>query len=209
MLIVGLVFGFFFGLGLVLNTHAAVRVVESGSMCVPYGRNCDGWRSLSNPFAPTIHKGDIIIVQGVDPKTLNTNYPNSDIIIYKKPTDPTDTPIVHRIVNSYEVNGTLYFQTKGDGNDTPWPAPVATGEYDCNSNVWASGKAAWPAGQGVPADLVEGKVILRIPYVGWLTLIFTSYPWIVPLIAASIVLALAMQFIVPAVKRKRNDSTNG
>ena len=69
-----------------------------------------------HPFNRTLNVGDIIIIQGVDPETLNTNYPNSDIIVYKKPADPEDTPIVHRIVASYEINGTLYFQTKGDGN---------------------------------------------------------------------------------------------
>ena len=64
------------------------------------------------------------------PETLNTNYPNSDIIVYKNPADPEETPIVHRIAASYEVNGIIYFQTKGDGNNTPWPAPVNSSEYD-------------------------------------------------------------------------------
>ena len=120
-LIVGIVLGFFFGLQLILNNPVPVRVVESGSMCIPYGRLCNGWLSLNHPFARTLHKGDLIIIQGVDPKDLNTNYPNSDIIIYENPTDPTSTPIVHRIVTSYEVNGTLYFQTKGDVNDDKYP----------------------------------------------------------------------------------------
>jgi signal peptidase I len=123
-----------------------------------------------HPFNRTLNVGDIIIVQGVDPKTFDTNYPNSDIIVYKNPTDPEDTPIVHRIVTRYEVNGTLYFQTKGDGNGQKWPAVPSSSEYDSNT--------VYPGnGQGVPAELVEGKVILRIPYLGWVTLILNQYTW--------------------------------
>ena len=94
-MIVAIVLGFFFGLQLVLGTSVPVRVVESGSMCVPYDGACNGW---SHPFAHTLHVGDIIIIQKVNPEDLNTNYPNSDIIVYENPTDPTSTPIVHRIV---------------------------------------------------------------------------------------------------------------
>jgi signal peptidase I len=125
----------FFGLTSGLNTSVPIRVVESGSMCIPYHERCDGLLSLNHPFSPTLHKGDIIIVQGINPRELKINYPNSDIIVYKKPNNPTDTPIVHRIVTSYEANGTLYFQTKGDGNGTPYPAAVNPGEYDSNSGI--------------------------------------------------------------------------
>ena len=95
-LIVVLVAGFYFGLTLALGTAVPVRVVESGSMCVPYGWTCNGWLSLDHPFAQTLHKGDIIIIQAVNPADLNANYPNSDIIVYKNPNGVT--PIVHRIV---------------------------------------------------------------------------------------------------------------
>ena len=196
VLVVGLLFGFFFGLQFILNTPIPLRVVESGSMCIPYDWACDGWLSLTHPFEPTLHKGDIIIIQGVDPKDLSTNYPNSDIIVYEKPNDPTDTPIVHRIVASYEVNGTLYFQTKGDGNGTPWPAPVNPNEYDSNSNIILTD------GEGVPANLVEGRVIMRIPFFGWITLILQSTPWVFPAIIGIILLLLLLQFILPQIRRK-------
>jgi signal peptidase I len=150
--------GVFLGLRLFLNTEVPIRVVESGSMCVPYDGSCEGWLSVTHSFAPTLHKGDIIIIQGIEPEELNTDYPNSDIIVYKNPARQEDTPIVHRIATSYEENGTLYFQTKGDGNDTPWPAPVNSSEYD----------SRWQTGKGVPEDLVEGKVILGFSF-GWIT----------------------------------------
>jgi hypothetical protein len=195
-LIVGIVLGFFFGLQLILNNPVPVRVVESGSMCIPYGRLCDGWLSLNHPFARTLHKGDLIIIQGVDPKDLNTNYPNSDIIIYENPTDPTSTPIVHRIVTSYEVNGTLYFQTKGDGNDDKYPQMPPVREYDSNT--------IWTTGEGVPQDLVAGRVVMRIPYFGWITLLLKDNPWGLPLIIAVILLLVVLEFIIPIIKGKKS-----
>ena len=204
VLIVCLVFGLFFSLGFILNTATPLRVVESSSMSIdgpympgpPSSYSIDDvlW-TLMHPFNRTLNVGDIIIVQGVDPKTLNTNYPNSDIIVYKKPTDPENTPIVHRIVTSYEVNGTLYFQTKGDGNGQKWPAVPSSSEYDSNTVYHNNG-------QGVPENLVEGKVILRIPYFGWITLILKENSWGVPVIVALILLLLAIEFIIPAIKRK-------
>jgi signal peptidase I len=141
-------FGTLFGLGLFFNV--SVRVVESGSMCVPYSGPCDGW---THPFESTLHKGDIIIIQGVDPKDLNANYPNSDIIVYNRPDNLTETPIVHRIVAVTEIDGKFYFQTKGDGNGQRWPAPVVPSQYDAS---WMSG---YP--DGVPQDFVLGRVVMR------------------------------------------------
>ena len=87
---------------------------------------CDGW---THPFEQTLHVGDIIIIQRVNAEDLNANYPNSDIIVYQNPSLQNNldaTPIVHRIVEKYQdVNGTWYFQTKGDGNGVHWPTAVS------------------------------------------------------------------------------------
>ncbi len=188
-IIVGLVLGFFFGLQLVLGTGVPVRVVESGSMCVPFDGACDGW---SHPFDRTLHVGDIIIIQQINPADLNTNYPNSDIIVYENPTDLTATPIVHRIVVTYEVNGTLYFQTKGDGNGDKWPTIPLPQEYDS--------RTLWSSGQGVPQDLVIGKVIMRIPYFGWVTLFLRNNQWGLPVIIGLIMLLVIIEFIIPIIR---------
>ena len=81
-LIIAVIIGFYVGMELALGTLVPVRVVESGSMCVPYDGTCDGW---SHPFDHTLHVGDIIIIQKVNPVDLNANYPNSDIIVYRNP----------------------------------------------------------------------------------------------------------------------------
>ena len=176
VLIVAIVVGFFFGMQLVLGIAVPVRVVESGSMCVPYDGACDGWLSLDHPFAQTLHKGDIIIIQAVNPADLNANYPNSDIIVYRNPNGVT--PIVHRIVEKQEIDSTLYFKTKGDGNGpVKWPA--IPNYYD---NI--------PDTKGVPQNLIEGKVILRIPGFGWITLFMRGNSWALPVVIGLIILLL-------------------
>ncbi len=172
--------------------NVSVRVVESGSMCVPSSGACDGW---THPFNQTLHKGDIIIIQGVNPKDLNANYPNSDIIVYNRPDNPTETPIVHRIVAVTEIDGKLYFQTKGDGNGQTWPAPVSPSEYDA---ILMSG---YP--DGVPQDYVLGRVVMRIPYFGFITLFFDANDWALPAIVALILLLVVLQFVFPMIKRKQ------
>jgi signal peptidase I len=191
--IIAIVLGFFFGLGLALGTSVPVRVVESGSMCTDiYG--CDGW---SHPFEQTLHVGDIIIIQSVNPEELNADYPNSDIIVYQNPNlrgNPEATPIVHRIVAKYQVNGTWYFQTKGDGNGVNWPTTPTTSEYDSHT--------LWSTGEGVPEDLVLGKVVMRIPYFGWITLFMRGNSWALPLVIGLIMLLIIVEFILPVVRSK-------
>ena len=87
-LILLVVFGFWYGSQLILNTKIPPALaVVSGSMCIPYDGACDGW---THPFTKTLHIGDIIIIQGVNPKDLNTNYPNSDTIVFHRPDNPDE-----------------------------------------------------------------------------------------------------------------------
>lgn len=186
VLIVFIIVGFFFGMTLVLGSAVPIRVVESGSMCVPFDGGCDGW---SHPFDHTLHVGDIIVIQQVNPVDLKANYPDSDVIVYRNPNGVT--PIVHRIVAKQEINGTLYFKTKGDGNG-PLTWPDVPNYYD---NI--------PDARGVPQNLIEGKVILRVPWFGWITLFMRGNPWALPLIIAIIILLVVIEFVLPVVKEKK------
>ncbi len=191
VLITAIVIVFFFGMQLVLGVAVPIRVVESGSMCIvqPSGK-CDGW---THPFGQTLHIGDIIIIQKVNPEDLNANYPNSDIIVYKNPNGVT--PIVHRIVSEQNINGTLYFKTKGDGNGPIFWSQTPN-SYD---NI--------PDSRGVPQNLVEGKVILRIPWFGWITLFMRDNSWALPVVIGVIVLLIIVEFILPVVKPKRKKTS--
>jgi len=188
--IIGLVavaiFAVWYGSQAVLNTPYPVSAVESGSMCVSYGAACDGW---AHPFDYTLHTGDLIIVQGVDPQDLNVDYPDSDIIVFHGPSNPTEL-IVHRIISKQEIDGTLYFETKGDGNGNVWPS---TPEYGLD--YWNG----YP--DGIPEDLVVGKVIMRVPWVGHLALFMRSSVG-VPLVVVLILLVVVVEFVLPLFRRK-------
>jgi signal peptidase I len=194
-LIVLVIFGFWYGSQAVLNTPYPALAVISGSMCIPYDDQCDGWLSLTHPFARTLHKGDLIIVQGVNPEDLKTDYPNSDIIVFHKPSDPSEL-IVHRIVTVDEVNGTLYFITKGDGNSPiKWPDTPSTSEYD----PWVTDGV-----QGVRQDLVVGKVVMRIPWFGHLVL-FMRNSLGLPIVIGLIIIIVIIEFVLPLLKKKPSE----
>ena len=198
LLIVVLVFGFWYGSQIALNTKITPALaVVSGSMCIPYDGNCDGW---THPFDQTLHVGDIIIIQGVNPKDLNANYPNSDIIVFHSPQNPSEL-IVHRIIGKTEINGTIYFATKGDGNGNRWPQTPQSGldPWDHNERP------------GVSQDFVVGKVVMRIPWIGWIAIkmqqVGASNSLVTPIIVILIVLLLIIEFIVPMLKRKTTQPT--
>jgi hypothetical protein len=187
------VIGFWYGSQAVLNTPYPALAVVSGSMCIPYDGACDGWLSVTHPFARTLHKGDLIIVQGVDTRKLNTDYPNSDIIVFHEPCDPSDL-IVHRIVAVDVVNGTWYFRTKGDGNSrTKWPDTPSPSEYD----PWQTNGVP-----GVREDLVVGKVVMRIPWLGHLVLFMRNSVGL-PIVIALIIIIVIIEFVIPLLRGKK------
>ena len=197
VLIVAVVLGFLFGLQMLLHTPYPALTVESGSMSIPYDGADNLLLSLQHPFGRTLSIGDIIFVQGVNPKDLNTNYPNSDIIVFHNPYDPSML-IVHRIIAVHDVNGTLYFETKGDGNGNPWPQTPTSGfdEWDATNPP------------GVPASDVVGKVVMRIPWFGWVTLFMKNSPWGLPVVIAIIMLLVIVEFVVPLLREKKPEQQN-
>ena len=184
------VFGFWYGSQVVLNTPYPALAVVSGSMCIPYDGACNG---QFHPFARTLHIGDLIIVQGVNPADLNADYPNSDIIVFHKPGDP-DELIVHRIVAKEVINGTIYFRTKGDGNsNTKWPNTPTPSEYD----PWEENGIS-----GVSENHVVGKVVMRIPWLGHVVLFMRNSIGL-PIVIALIIILVIVEFIVPLLRGKK------
>ena len=95
-----IVFGFWYGTQLVLNTQYPALVVVSESML------------------PTLNVGDIVIVQGVPAAQINATYTIGDIVVFRRPT-PSDPEcrIVHRAVNKVQnSDGTWDITTHGDNN---------------------------------------------------------------------------------------------
>jgi hypothetical protein len=216
VLVVAIVLGFWYGSQVVLNTKTLpVFVVSTGSMCIPYGGACDGW---THPFDRTIHVGDLIIIQGVDPKALNTDYPNSDIIVFQNPCNPSDVPIVHKITSQIVKDGIIYFFTKGDGNPpTPWPEPVEpyTPDYGWYNPNYYNDHPEIPRGS-VNQDLILGKVVMRIPWLGWIAIFMQRFQSSVspmgfnigiPIIVLLIVLLIIVEFVLPLVRHKKKPTS--
>jgi hypothetical protein len=99
---------------------------------------------------------------------------------------------VHRIVAKEERNGVLYFYTKGDGNGAnKWPSTPSSSDYD-----------PWNDRQGVPENLVVGKVVMRIPWLGHLVLFMRNSIGL-PIVIALIIILVIIEFIVPLLREKK------
>ena len=135
-------------------------------------------------------------MQGVNPKDLKTNYPDSDIIIFHSPDDPSIL-VIHRILNVTYVNGQEYFITKGDGNGlVHWPN-IPTSDDGLDRWDYAGSPP------GVPASDVVGKEVLRIPWFGWITLAMKDTSWGLPLVIALIMLLVVVEFVIPVLREKK------
>jgi signal peptidase len=163
-------------------------------MCTVKGIRCDGW---FHPFSPTLHTGDLIVVQGVNPKEIKTSpYPYGDVIVFQQTKAWENSPddlIVHRAIES-EVNpnnGMIYFETKGDANSGPDHHDDYRGEnYSWNGMV--------------SEKLVVGKVIFRIPWIGHIALFMHNSSGIS--IILFLIIIIVIMFIIPAFKGKEAEA---
>lgn len=178
ILMIGIVIGFWYGTQLALDTRYPLLAVASGSMCTEQHMYCDGW---SHPFEPTLHVGDLIIVQGIDPEEIKADsYPHGDIIVFRRNDRPyvqEDLLIVHRAIAKEKRDDTIYFQTQGDGN-------------------------ARPDSKLVPGDHVVGKVILRVPWVGHIALFMNDFSGIF-IIAFLLVILIIVEVVIPALSGEK------
>lgn len=174
IVLVAIVFGFWYGSQLVLNTRYPALAVASGSMCMVQHMHCDGW---SHPFSRTLHVGDLIIVQGVAPEEIKAApYPDGDIIVFHEPSSG-DTLIVHRAVDRKVEDGKIFFKQEGDGN--------------------GPGTGSW-----IPADRVVGRVILRIPWVGHIALFLHNSSGMFIVILLIIILVI-VEFVIPVFSSEK------
>ena len=125
-------------------------------------------------MVPTLKVGDLVLVQYVNPYNVNAAPVSGDIIVFRKPYN-LDEFIVHRAIAKDVVNDQLSFTTKGDNNYV---------------------QDQWP----VPADNLIGKVVFRIPLVGYLK-IYLGTPLGMTLIVILIIFLLFVDCI-PARRKK-------
>ena len=135
----------------------------------------DAYIIVSPSMVPNINVQDAIIIGRTDPNDLK----QGDIISYLA-TDSyySGKVITHRIIGIEDVNGELLFRTKGDNNN------VADGVL-------------------VNEDNVYGKVLFRIPFLGYVRQFLSTYfGWI--LCIALPILYLIMTEVVRVRKMLSN-----
>ncbi len=104
----------------------------------------------SQSMAPTLNRGDLVFIVGVDAKTINVG----DIIVFNVPppyNKYTPSPVIHRVIKVEVKGGEIFFKTKGDNNPS--------------ADAWE-----------VPAGNVIGKLNGKIPYIGF-PILFLKTPY--------------------------------
>jgi len=94
--------------------------------------------------------GDIVFLHGMPAKDIKVG----DIIVFNS--QRLGEPIIHRVVKKSIINGSYFFQTKGDNN----PASIANVEFN------------------IPAKEIVGVAAFKIPYLGYvkvLSMDFVNY----------------------------------
>jgi signal peptidase len=117
----------------------------------------------SGSMVPVLNVGDIIIVRGADPQAITVG----TIIIFHSPYE-YDMTIVHRVVAVVNDGGSLFFQTKGDHNEI---------------------QDGWK----VPAENLIGVYVVKIPYIGLISLELRG-PLGVTLIILLVALIIAVEY---------------
>ncbi len=182
--------GIWWGVRVALNTEYPVLVVSSGSMCPP--NNC------------TLAIGDLIVIRGQDPQTIQPGPPcdqpignpkYGSIIVFRDPSRGPDYLIVHRVraVHGNQSVG-FSFQTKGDAN---------------------GGLCDQSASLPLPFSRVVGvyQYTVPIPYLGSAILAIRGFmynentgqpnPQGIAVIAALIIALFAFEVIEPSKKKKQ------
>lgn len=106
---------------------------------------------LSGSMRPTIGEGSIVFV-----KRGFQNLKAGNIITFLKPGNPAEN-VTHRLVKEIRINDKIFYDTKGDANNT----------FD----LWR-----------VTRESVWGKVIFTLPYVGYILTFSKTKPGVIVLI---------------------------
>ena len=144
------------GLGWILGTNYPIVAVVSGSM-EHDGNFNEWWQSQEKLYLEYGITQDTFLSY-----SLRNGFNKGDIMILTNPSDikvgdvlvfRTDRkdPIIHRVIKVYEENGITYYQTKGDHN--------------LGSN---------PDEKRISSEQLLGKTLVRIPFLGWIKIIFVE-----------------------------------
>lgn len=142
--------------GLHDNFLCGIKIEQFPHSFDNYWNTCGGWYQNYNitsqqfskfPFSNGFNKGDVIILWHADQENLHLG----DVLVFK---GSAPQPIIHRIVKIWNEDNNYYYQTKGDHNSNSINGLL--GETNINE------------------ERILGKGILRIPYLGWIKIIFVD-----------------------------------
>ena len=78
---------------------------------------------VSGSMEPVFYRGDIVVVEKADFFGIHEFDPNTvqvgDIVVYNAVW--YNSPVIHRVINITEINGTTLYMIKGDNNKVPDP----------------------------------------------------------------------------------------
>jgi signal peptidase I len=146
------------GLGFAFSTESPVVAVVSKSMEHSTPDFDDWWKGKSRQYAQFnitksdfesftlkegFKKGDIMLLRGEKPEKLKPG----DVIVFK---GGEKDPIIHRLVEKTKLGERYIFSTMGDNNNNQLT-------YERN----------------ITEERIVGKTILRVPYLGYVKIIFT------------------------------------
>ena len=134
---------------------------------------------VSGSMEPLIKVRDAIIIK----RTTEDNIKVNDVVTYLSE-DPSyyGILITHRVINIEETNGEKLYITKGDHNETVDRSPIKFNQ-------------------------IQGKVVMRIPKVGYLKyFLINYYGWIIAILIPS--LAVISYDIVKLFKNIKNNEAN-
>jgi signal peptidase len=132
----------------------------------------------SNSMVPTFYQGDILIIQGTaNPDNYKNMLAIGDIIVFS--VEGRDVPIVHRIK---AINSDGSFQTQGDANT-----------------------AQHPFEKRIEPGQIHGKVLMTVPYLGWVKIGITEYllPFLLKNVILVVVMGVTVMFLYLIVKEYR------
>jgi signal peptidase I len=161
------------GLGLALGTPFPIVAVVPSSM-EHNGQNIDTWwganqawyeahnitkeQFLNFPMMNGFNKGDIIVLQGVDPADVKVG----KVMVFKSSRlYPKPDPIIHRVVEiRQDGTGNNFYQTKGDNN------------RDSINNSCDPLTRTCIDEYGIMQGQVLGFAVLRVPLLGYIKIWF-------------------------------------
>ena len=101
---------------------------------------------VSGSMEPAFYRGDIVVVQKADFLGIHEFNPKDveigDIVVYDAKW--FDQPVIHRIINITEINGTTMYVIKGDNNNRPDPYYVSADQIKERVVTWGDGPIVIP-----------------------------------------------------------------